>query len=200
MNLHVVRNSSGGYSLLEVLITLAVMGLIVSLLFQGLGGTARLALSLSDEADRLDRAYLSADWLRESIASALPPAPDPEAPDRPRLPTFVGSRDAVTVETAQTLHEPIGLPRKIRWSFRKTGKMTELVYEADETSWVVLRRPAPEAQFSYLGADGTWLEAWTDADPPRLVAVNAFFDTPILARPRSRAIEFQPSEKPQVGL
>jgi hypothetical protein len=186
--------------LLEVLITLAVMGLIVGMLFQGLGGAARLSLALSDQADRLDREYLSADWLRESLAAALPPAFDPEAANQPIAPTFVGNREAVKFETAQPLHERIGAPRLVGWSFRKAGSMTELVYEAGPLSWVVLKKPARDAHFAYLATDGEWQDTWASPDPPELVSVNAFFDTPILARPRSRAVEKQPSEKPQIGL
>ncbi|HOY79878.1 MAG TPA: type II secretion system protein, partial [Hyphomonadaceae bacterium] len=115
------RQFNAGYSLVEVLITIVIMALITGLVFQGLGGAARLALRLSDEADRLDRSAMTSDWWRMSVVSALPSAADPEAPETPKKPNLVGTADRLSMETVSSLTARFGAPREVVWSIVKAG-------------------------------------------------------------------------------
>jgi len=184
----------------EVLITLVIMALVTGLLFEGIGGAAQMSLRLSDEADRLDRNALAADWWRASVVSALPPAKDPQSPDAPRTPTFIGAVDAVSMETVATLHARLGAPRLVRWTLAPVGSTTQLIYEADGVRWTAAQTRKRNARFVYRDVDGSWKDAWNQADPPQLVTLENFFDTPVVAHPRSRAVAFQPPERPTVGL
>lgn len=194
------RAKSAGYSLVEVLITLVIMAMLTGLLFQGIGGAAQISLKLSDEADRLDRTALAADWWRSSIASALPPPEDPSDPDAPRPATFVGGSESLAIETVASLHARLGAPRKARWSLEREGATTRLVYQGDNLRWIVAQTRGTNARFVYFGDNGASSPQWTQADPPRLVVLEGFFDTPVIAHPRSRAVAFQPPERPNVGL
>ena len=194
------RQFNAGYSLVEVLITIVIMALITGLVFQGLGGAARLALRLSDEADRLDRSAMTSDWWRMSVVSALPSAADPEAPETPKKPNLVGTADRLSMETVSSLTARFGAPREVVWSIVKAGSTSELVYEAGSERWVVARSRKNSPHFAYRARTGVWETAWNKSDPPVMLMLENFFDTPVLAHPRSQAIEFQPSEKPPVGF
>ena len=191
---------SRGFSLVEVLITIVIMALVTGLVFQGLGSAARLTLRLSDEADRLDRSAMTSDWWRVSVMSALPAPPDPEAPDAPRPPNLIGTSDTLSMETAASLSARFGAPRQVAWSIQESRGASDLVYQSGSERWTVARSRKSGARFAYWTQEGGWQESWNQPDPPRLVVLENFFDAPVLAHPRSRAVQFQPSEKPALGL
>lgn len=193
------RNAKTGYSLVEVLITLVIMALIVGLLFQGIGGAAQMSLRLSDEAERLDRNALATDWWRASLASSLPSAVDPHDPSATR-PNLAGSGQTMEFETVASMHARLGAPRIVRWSLARNGAATQLVYESEGVRWTVATTRRADARFAYRDGDGAWKSDWSAVDPPQLVTLENFFDTPVLAHPRSRAVALQPPDRPTVGL
>lgn len=179
-----------GMSLMEVLITLVIVGLIMGLLFDGIGGAARLSLRLTDAADALDRQYLAADWWRRSVASALPTeGPDPH--------TFVGASDSLQMTTVHALHARPGATRPVEWRLVRDAEGTALVYAFGEETWTVARSRDAQARFAYRGAgQDVWRPDWNEREPPALVALEGFFSAPVLAHPRARKLPIQPSDTP----
>jgi prepilin-type N-terminal cleavage/methylation domain-containing protein len=194
------RVRQAGYSLVEVLITLVIMAMLTGLLFQGIGGAAQMSLRLSDQADRLDRTALAADWLRTSIASALPEPKGQTGPDIPRTPRLVGAATSLSIVTIAALHARPGTPRAVRWELTRDGATTRLIYEAEGVKWTVAQSRRPDARFVFRGEAGASLADWSNPDPPQLVTLENFFDTPVIAHPRSRAVAAQPPERPDAGL
>ena len=108
------KSAAAGYTLLEVLITLVIVGLISGLLFEGLGGAARQSLALADKAGRLERVALASDWWRTSTASILPATEgEPNAVN--------GGATTLTAFVAQPLHARPGSPHTITWTIVKNG-------------------------------------------------------------------------------
>lgn len=179
-----------GMSLMEVLITLVIVGLIMGLVFDGIGGAARLSLRLTDAADALDRQYLAAEWWRRSVASALPT----EGPDPP---TFIGGPDRLQIATVSPLHARIGATRLVEWRLEREPSGAALVYAFGEETWTVARTANPDPRFAYRAAgEDVWRERWTEREPPALVALEGLFTAPVLAHPRTRMLPVQPSENP----
>lgn len=179
-----------GYTLIEMLITLVIVALVTGLVFDGVGGTARLSLRLADASEKLDRASLAAEWFRQSVAGALPA-------EGPLPPQLVGDGQTLRLSTMASLHDRIGAPRMVEWRLSKTaGGGVELVYAFGDQSWVVAQTPKGDPRFTYRGEGGAALERWAEREPPRLVALEGFFDDPILASPRTRRLPEQPGKSP----
>jgi prepilin-type N-terminal cleavage/methylation domain-containing protein len=178
-------SAAAGYTLLEVLITLVIIGLISGLLFAGLGGAARQSLALADKAGRLERAALTSDWWRVGVDSILPAGKgDPV--------TLSGTPTSLTANMAQTLHARPGSPRLVTWSIVKIGNGATLHYSGDDTQWDLARTQNKDARFAYLTEAGEWKSSWAEPNPPRLIALLDFFDAPILATPRSKIAPLEP--------
>jgi len=185
------RRAQAGYSLIEVLITLVIVSLITGLVFSGIGGAARLSLSLSDASDRLDRATLAAEWFRASVAGAMPA----EGPAPPQL---IGAAKTLRLTTVTPLHARPGSPRQVTWRIvEQPGGDVDLVYDSDGVSWTVARTRDREPRFVYRGAgDEDWRDKWSERAPPALVGLEDFFAAPILVRPRTRSLPDQPADRP----
>jgi len=186
-----VTRASAGYSLIEVLITLVIVGMITGLLFDGIGGAARLSLRVSDEADRLERAIIASDWWRMSIVG--------NAPNEAGLPSgLYGNQYVMTVNTLAPLHARVGAQRVIVWRMSQEAGRWRLTYQHDDqTPWLVAETIRAAPHFTYCcDANGQWVDEWIATDPPRLVALVDFFSAPVLAHPRSRLPPLQPQDMP----
>ncbi len=168
-----------GYSLIEVVIALTIIAMIMGFIFEGVFGAARLSARLGLRAGELQRDAIAADWLRQSLASALPAQKrDP--------PSLRGEAQAITLTTAASLHARPGAPRSVTWSLTPDPLGLTLTYQADGLAWKVARSRHSEASFSFLDGEGRWVATWAQHPPPRLIALTGFWDYPVLAHPRAR--------------
>ncbi|WP_454918097.1 prepilin-type N-terminal cleavage/methylation domain-containing protein [Xanthobacter sediminis] len=172
------RDRAAGFTLVEVLVTLVLAGLVVSVLAtvtrQWLPNWRRGI----DRVENVERVGLA---LRRVTADLAATEFVPAALDRP-LPLFDGTASSITfVRTALGPNAQPGL-EIVRLAEADGGGLVRSAApyaprdaEAPPVAFgapVLLLRPPYRLEFSYSGRDGLWLDAWTDLDElPRAVRI-----------------------------
>jgi prepilin-type N-terminal cleavage/methylation domain-containing protein len=176
-----------GFTLVEMLVTLVVVGLVGTLLWQALAQVAQLETRLADgralaDADRLRRA-----WVQQALAGiATGPLGTPQAltgtPDTlssfTTLPPWpgAGGLERMTLRLASERQDG-----QVYVTLTAAADSSAAGGGVDEAPTALWRWPG-EGRFEYLSADGQWLPRWPTAatagagsapTPPRLpVAVR----------------------------
>ena len=176
------RGRSGGFTLLEVLAALAVLGLLLLALGQGLQfglqawrSQAR-ALAWPDEMEALDRT------LRLLVSRAV--SPDDAAPGAPV------QGGAAVLDVLARLAGPDGgapAPTEARLEVDAGQRLVLRLLPHLHVSWLVPPRPAlivlaervQRVEFAYFqaapGGGGAWQRAWPGPAPPALVRIRLVF-------------------------
>jgi general secretion pathway protein J len=174
------RLSDGGFTLIEMLVALALMAVLSGLLVGGLRLT-RGALARSEAAnDRLDRVSLAYGVIRREVEHADPLLVAPLT-TTPRV-AFSGGADVVAFVAPPPAYGALG-GEQVTWlaiepgaggsrivlSYRPLHRVSDLWPPArGDAKSVVLLDAVPEAQFAYFGsaspqAGPQWLTGWPDA-------------------------------------
>jgi prepilin-type N-terminal cleavage/methylation domain-containing protein len=161
-----------GFSLLEALVTLAIVALVAGLCMQAL----LQVMALRERVLRHDRdaraSALHERWFRDSVGASLP--------DLPRgVARFEGDGEGVRFLTASPL-KGRGVA-SAGWRLRNDGVERNLEYRQADESWAMPVGPFIDARFTYQAADGRWHAAWPRREVPaevlpravRLAAVGA---------------------------
>lgn len=177
-----------GFTLLEAIVTLAIVALISALLMQSLTHALSLRERLLRHQAGARIGALQEQWFRESVAAAVPDLPD-------AIGVMRGDADGVELVTADPLG-PRGL-EQVRWRLARSGDGIRLTYSDSRLGDIpVIDSPLRDAAFSYLDAAGNWHRAWPperqqDEVLPRLLRLEADTATgrllwmvPVLAYPR----------------
>lgn len=191
------RRHAGGFTLVEVLVALAMTGMLVALLMSSLYYGTRVQASLADELQLRERSLRRVDWFARSLQGCMPQAAATGA-------QFVASESEIVCTSVTPLQARVHpSPQRIRWALRKsTGsdRAMELTYKdldaAASAELVVQRFDTTEARFAYVGVDGQEVFAWPRSANapetlPRLVYVSlgvgrlaqAYWTTALLADP-----------------
>ena len=147
---------TGGMTLLEMLVVLALVALLGTLITQGLG------FFRYDTVQRVARdagqAGLQQHWFASSVEGMVP--------YRQLERQFAGDAATFAGITTQPLAAESGMPVRARWTIEDDGVTSHVLYREDAaptndgpSTWTVLRTP-DAVTFQYAGADGTWLDAW----------------------------------------
>jgi len=148
--------SVAGFTVLEMLVVLVVVGLIAISLFEGVGRLNDMSWRLGPFLQRSERDRLTKLWFRQSINGAWPDRKDGAH-------VFVGAATQFSGLTLAPLNEYPGRPTEFKW---------QLVYDSlrDETTLVytgfgpwaleVRQWHGSNINFSYLAPDLTWHDAW----------------------------------------
>jgi prepilin-type N-terminal cleavage/methylation domain-containing protein len=146
------RRASRGFTLLETLVTLALVAAISSLLWQAMQQVARVERLLESSGADRQRLAVQREWVRQAIESALPEAQGGPA-------RFVGDGERLRFTTA----EPPRLARE-------TVGEVDLALTHEEASGantlgpksgpVLMRWVGPRATLRYLAAKGVWQDSW----------------------------------------
>lgn len=167
---------SAGFTLVEMLVTLVIVGLVSALLWQTLGQVAQIETRLADGNALVERDALRRAWVQQALAGiATDSASEPALPLRgdaqtlsllttmPPWPAAAGL-ERVTLRLRAT--EP-GAARDAAhitlWAERGTDDNT-LADRQSRTAPLALWSWTGRARFEYLGRDGRWLPQW----PPPL--------------------------------
>jgi len=161
-----------GFTLVELLVAVALAGLVLLALFGGMAIAVRGVAQLASGSERVDERRQLALWLRREIEVALPP----DRGGLARLP-FVGEAAALrflTIDAAGATEvslaleaAPAGTPDAVRLVLARRP------LDGGLSARVVLARDLASLRFSYWGRhaeaeDARWADSWSD---PREVPV-----------------------------
>ena len=166
---------AGGFTLVEILVALAMTGMLVALLMSSLYYGTRVQASLADELQVRERSLRRVDWFASSLLGCMPLAPKIGA----AMVATATEITCMTVSPLQARAQPS--PQRIRWTLRKSEndpRIAELTYkdldDSSSSELVVESFPASQARFAYVGVNGqevlTWpLTAQSPETLPRLI-------------------------------
>lgn len=147
--------SAHGFTLMETLVMLVLVGLAVGMMFQMLGGYRIAAERVAAQAGGIDRATLVDAWFRSTV-NGLHPTEE-------RL--LEGDRGGFTAATLNPLFGAAGRPTPLRWELAPdTGRGPVVRYSEDGTTRFELPlRASRDARFGYIDATGRVHDRWPPA-------------------------------------
>ncbi len=166
---------AGGFTLVEILVALAMTGMLVALLMSSLYYGTRVQAGLADELQVRERSLRRVDWFASSLQGCMPLAPATGA----AMAATGTEITCMTVSPLQARAHPS--PQRIRWALRKSAndpRIAELTYkdldDSQSREFLVESFQASQARFAYVGVNGqevlTWpLNAQSPETLPRLI-------------------------------
>lgn len=181
-----------GFTLVEVLVALMLLGLLSALLYGGLRGGGRAWSAVERRSSEIERIAAVQNFLRTTLAAHRPPSGEGADAGSAASPSFRGERDGFAFLASAVDAMPIGGPYafgvaaapdgagglalELRW--RPAGPPVQSSAPAELTGARALLVGARAIRFGYRGAEtGTgWRAEWPEADgAPALVAVDVDF-------------------------
>ena len=184
---------SRGFTLLELLVSMTLLGLILALLFGGLRTGNRVWEASDSRSDAVARIQTVHGFLRGRVSALTPLGSAAVAGDEP-VAAFEGERTRLRFVAMLPSHFNVGGFQTIEvglveregardlglawWPYLPGG---EPPVEPDEDSSMVLLEDVAEVAFDYFGAAGedsmrAWTERWLDQPaPPELVRLTVAF-------------------------
>lgn len=152
---------SRGFTLVEMLVTLVLVGMVSTLLWQALGQVARIETQLADsrvlgEGEALQRA-----WVQRALAGvATGPLGDSQR--------FEGRPERLqSTTTMPPWPQAGGLERMVLLlQPDRAGDNTTLLAQHGQAEAVVLWQWPGKGRFEYMGADQQWQPQWPPATGP----------------------------------
>ncbi|MEM8770369.1 MAG: prepilin-type N-terminal cleavage/methylation domain-containing protein [Pseudomonadota bacterium] len=163
-----------GFSLLELIASLAIVSLVSAALFQSAGQWFRLSARAADAADQTVQ-RVTDQSLFEYAVSGLAPA----WPEQTEL-LFRGDRNGFSGLSRTPLQTAAPAFVFINISIDRSHAGASVIYASGDTRWNLLSPIGADAGFSYLGADGAWRDTWPPAVNPEPGPFNdaAFYSIP----------------------
>jgi len=152
---HSMRMRFSGFTLVEVLVALAITGMLVSVLASSLFHVLRAQDALHDETITRERQLRERAWFREILAGCLPA-------ERGDAYAFIGDRQEIRCETTGSILPAI-LPTTVMIQLTlipKDSGVTLEYKESDGTNAVLFSRQQSQAEFRYVDASGAEQERW----------------------------------------
>lgn len=168
------RKKQAGFSLIEMIVSLAIVSLVSAALFQSMSTWIELSSRASTAADQSVANIASQKMFDRAIGGFVFAWPDEENSK------FSGSPTAFSGLSQTTLESVAPQLAAIQLSIDNTTTPQRLTYKTDEVEWVLASFNDDNAAFSYLGADGVWYPFWPPATNPEPSQFDdaAYFETP----------------------
>jgi prepilin-type N-terminal cleavage/methylation domain-containing protein len=184
-----LRSRSRGFTLLEVLVVLVIVGLISAVLMQAMGAIMHARTSVAAAVLNLDTVVLQRSIISEPISGIMP-----EYPNQPSV--FRGTSEDLQGLTIRPAGDIAGGPEPFHLTFerRADDDTTALIYVGCNNEKRELARwSGSRGEFSYLGVPGgDWSDQWPvgtmPSQTPMLVRIEtglpgnetivAFIDSP----------------------
>ena len=152
-----------GFTLMEMLVTLVVVGFVIAILAQGLWQTAQIEKRLADVSFREPSAVLRQQWLRELLEGLMPTranSPETLSGDGSRLQGFSVGVPAYPATVARRF--------ELRLSTRPGGQEHLLEMRAPPEGEAsqpleLLRWQGAAGRLRYRSPDGAWHDRWPPA-------------------------------------
>ena len=187
-----MRRGEGGFTLLEILVVLAILGMTVPLVAIGLSTTWKNFERLNVQNLALAQAKLPAKWFRDSITYAVLYHPD--------TPVVFGGPQSLDLVTAAAPNVTGAIPRRVKWSVTEEADVYTLAFTLLEEQAVIVKKSRQPLYFQYL-VDEEWLSdfAASKAVLPKAVRVREGEHTWVLATPGRDLRADVPHELPLFG-
>ena len=156
---------AGGLSLVELLVVFVLLGLVSTLLLQGLGFFSAQYEAVERWRVKGDEAELRQHWFLSTVHGLLPYGVQARR--------FRGTATGFAAITLQSLAGEPGMPVTVRWSLEDRGGVAAIIYEEvpvpgrDGVAWTVADLTEPGYGFQYADTRGRWNGGWPVADRPR---------------------------------
>ncbi len=157
-----------GFTLIEVLIALAITSMVVSVLMASVFYGSKVQSGIRQELVEREQSLRTKAWFTEMLGSCLPADFESGA-------AFQGNAQEISCDSLMPLQGRAFLPaQRIRLSLRAgPANNTQLVYRQSglaDTDQVIAELPYPSAAFSYVGSNGKDVAKWPVAfnDPETL--------------------------------
>ncbi len=150
-----MRSNQTAFTLVEMLVVLVLMGLIISILFQGLSLTGKVNERLVPKLQQQQLTLLQQQWFRETVSGLVAGFSPNEK--------FAGNNQGFRGLSVNSLAAEVSAPATINWSITSFKSGLELSYRQNsDTQWQIQSFPLDSSpEFSYLSQNGQWLSKWT---------------------------------------
>lgn len=151
-------SDQSGFTLIEVLVVLIIVGTVSGLLFQMLGQAYRLQERFGTELFSVQQGQMSTDWYRQTVQGLRPDYPEGRN-------LFNGSENEFSGLSNNSLGNNYGAPTPITWKIRKNQASgnTELVYLEGKQETSILTWHSNDAHFIYMDEKQEPHDSWPPA-------------------------------------
>jgi len=155
-----------GFSLIEMIVALAIMSIVMSVLFQSVYGWVRLSDRINNASQNSVAGTVKIKQFQYGVSGLI--ATWPENEDE----VFTGTSIYFRGLSRFSLDGATPRLRKIEYRLEVIDEAITLLFQSPENQWPLASFPDvtinsnPAATFSYLGADGQWQEQWPPAENP----------------------------------
>jgi general secretion pathway protein J len=172
------RAGESGFTLLELLVSLTLLGLVFVLLFGGLRFGTRAWERTASLTDASDSVRLTQSVLRNAIERACPRLlTTTDQHSMPPRVDFAGSPQALAMLGPAPGSAGGQSCARLTFAVRPDGTLKRLVLVMgdDSVNATVLLRRAQSVDLAYRAASGGWQSSWSAAALPSLVRIRAIF-------------------------
>lgn len=148
-----------GYSLIEVLVTLAITAIVSSLIFASLATQVRQIETVEEATGRILDNTARARMVEEIVSNTIP-----AWPEQTEL-QFRGTGTTLSGLSTHALLERTSRLQPYRLQLLQSGESATLSVATSEGEWLLTGFPAA-ASLRYLGPDGLWYGEWPPPERP----------------------------------
>lgn len=166
------RHIPAGFTLIEVLVVLIIVGLVSGILFQALERAYRLQERFGIELFDVQQRQMAADWYRQTVQGLQPDYPDGRN-------KFRGDSHEFSGLTSNPLRFDHGGATAFTWKIRTNPNgTTTLIYREDSRESIIINWQGGEARFVYLDDKQVSHTSWPPLfgkprQLPRMIMVEA---------------------------
>lgn len=153
-------NKQIGFTLTEVLVTLAITSLATLSLFQSMSMWVTISAKATQAAERAIAGTVQESQIRTIVSGLTSGWPEKQEE------VFIGKKNFFSGLTTNQLHLESPSLEVVTIEIENLPDETKINYLAKQTAWTMRSVPVARAEFDYLGADGKWYEAWPPAINP----------------------------------
>jgi general secretion pathway protein J len=167
-----VRHHHAGFTLIEVLVVLIIVGMVSGILFQALERAYRLQERFGIELFDVQQRQMAADWYRQTVQGLQPDYPDGRN-------KFQGGAHEFSGLTSNPLRFDQGGATAITWEIRTNPNgTTALIYRENNRESTIMNWQGAEAHFVYLDEVQVKHTSWPpplgkSRQLPRMIMVEA---------------------------
>lgn len=152
-------NIRAGFTLIEILVVLIIVGMVSGILFQALQNAFQLQARFGVELLRAQQGQMATDWYRQCVQGLYPDYLDGASP-------FAGAERKFSGLSTRPLNDDSGAPTAVTWEIDDPDSDSVMVlsYRDGRGTTPVLSLRGTQARFRYLDEEQKPHERW----PPEL--------------------------------